>query len=180
MRRTSRFAVLSAVAFAAALGLCGCGADDPEPAPPAVTETQPPATSAPTVAAEPATPVAPLPAPDALTDVLARIADANIPGAEKLDLIENATPADAESMDKFAAALRDGGYAPATFEAKDLQWADGGNGVVQATVTVKSADAQRGEFTFPMEFRFADDHWQLTRATTDALLFLGPDATPTP
>lgn len=179
MRRTTRFAVLSAVAFAAALGLCGCGTDEHpaanEPPPP------PPATTSPTLQPpDPASTLAPLPPPEALTDVLARIADANIPGPEKLDLIENATPADGESMDKFATALRDGGYAPATFEARDLTWADGAKGVVQAIVTVTTANPQAGEFTFPMQFRFADDHWQLTRSTTDQLLQLGPVATPTP
>lgn len=181
MRRTTRFAVLSAVAFAAALGLCGCGADEPQGQPPAATETPPPVTTPPPPQApDQATPVAPLPPPEALTDVLSRIADANIPGAQKLDLIEDATPADGESMDKFAIALRDGGYAPATFEARDLTWADGAKGVVQATVTVKTANPQAGEFTFPMQFRFADNHWQLTRSTTDALLQLGPVPTPTP
>ena len=170
-------AVLSAVAFAAALALCGCGADDPEAPPPAASEAQPPVVTAPTVEAPSA--IAPLPPPEALTDVLARVADANVPGADKLDLIENATPADGAAMDKFAAALRDSGYAPATFEAKDLTWADGATGVVQAIVTIKSADPQAGDFTFPMQFRFADNHWQLTRATTDALLQTGPAPTPT-
>lgn len=66
-------------------------------------------------AAQPPSTIAPLPPPNALTDVLARMADANIPGADKLDLVENATPADGAAMDKFATALRDGGYAPATF-----------------------------------------------------------------
>ncbi|GAT09244.1 hypothetical protein H7I77_17430 [Mycolicibacterium novocastrense] len=180
MRRTKRFAVLSAVALAAALGLCGCGADEPQtPPPPAATEPPPIATSPPTVP-DPGSTSAPLPPPEALTDVLARIADANIPGAEKLHLIEDATAADGESMDKFAVALRDGGYAPATFEARDLTWSDGANGVVQATVTVRTANPEAGEFTFPMEFRLAGNQWQLTRSTTDALLQLGPAPTPTP
>lgn len=180
MHRTIRFAVLSAVAFAAALGLSGCGEDEPAARPPASTEVQPPPVTSPTVAqTDPGATVAPLPPPEALTDVLARIADANIPGADKLDLIENAAPADGAAMDKFAAALRDGGYAPATFEAKDLTWSDGAKGVVRAIVTIASPDPQAGDFTFPMEFRFADNHWQLTRGTTDALLHIGPDPTPT-
>ncbi|OBF94772.1 hypothetical protein A5790_08770 [Mycobacterium sp. 852002-51152_SCH6134967] len=179
MRRTNRFAVLSAVALAAALGLCGCGADEPATESPAAT--QPPAATSPTVQPpDPGATSAPLPPPEALTDVLARIADANVPGAEKLHLIEDATAADGESMDKFAVALRDGGYAPATFEAKDLTWSDGADGVVQAIVTVRTANPTAGEFTFPMQFRFADNHWQLTRSTTDALLQLGPAPTPTP
>ncbi|KUH99931.1 hypothetical protein [Mycobacterium sp. IS-3022] len=177
MHRTTRAAVLSAVAIATALGLCACGADEPptEPAPvgPPTTEASPAAT------AQPPSTIAPLPPPNALTDVLARLADANIPGPDKLDLVENATPADAAAMDKFATALRDGGYAPATFEAKDLSWADGAD-VVLATITVKATDPQAGDFTFPMEFRFADNHWQLTRATADALLHLGENPAPTP
>ncbi|BBY42223.1 hypothetical protein [Mycolicibacterium celeriflavum] len=178
MHRTTRAAALSAVAIATALGLCACGAEEPgsQPAP-----VVPPATeSSPVPAAQPPSTIAPLPPPNALTDVLARMADANIPGADKLDLVENATPADGAAMDKFATALRDGGYAPATFEAKDLAWADGANGVVLATVTAKAADPQAGDFTFPMEFRFADNHWQLTRGTADALLPLGENPAPTP
>lgn len=163
---------------ATALWLCACVADEPraQPAPvaPPVTE----ASTAP--AAQPPLAIAPLPPPTALTDVLARLADANFPGADKLGLVENATPADGAAMDKLAAALRDGGYAPAMFEAKDLAWADGAKGVVLATVTVKAADPQAGNFTYPMEFRFADDHWQLTRATSDALLHLGENPAPTP
>ncbi|KUI37859.1 hypothetical protein AU197_08935 [Mycobacterium sp. IS-1590] len=180
MRRTTRFAVLSAVAFAAALGLCGCGADEPQTPPPAATEPPPVATSPTVPAPDPGSTSAPLPPPEALTDVLARIADANVPGAEKLYLIEDATAADGESMDKFATALRDGGYAPATFEARDLTWSDGANGVVQATITVRTANPAAGEFTFPMQFRLADNQWQLTRSTTDALLQFGPAPTPTP
>nr|WP_090338734.1 hypothetical protein [Mycolicibacterium malmesburyense]CRL66716.1 LppK protein [Mycolicibacterium malmesburyense] len=180
MHRTNRFAVLSAVALAAALGLCGCGADEPTAQPPAATEAPPPATTTPPAPPPDPSTLAPLPPPEALADVLARIADPNIPGAEKLDLIEDGTPADAESMDKFATALRDGGYAPATFEARDLSWADGAKGVVQAVVTARTPNPQAGEFTFPMLFRFTDNHWQLTRSTTDALLQLGPAPTPTP
>ncbi|KUI23516.1 hypothetical protein AU193_00465 [Mycobacterium sp. GA-1285] len=171
---------MSAVAFAAALGLCGCGADEPQPQPPAAAESSPPSAAPPPTVPDPGSTVAPLPPPEALTDVLARIADPNIPPADKLQLIEDATAADGESMDKFAIALRDGGYAPVTFEARDLTWADGANGVVQAIVTVRSANPAAGEFTFPMEFRFADNRWQLTRSTTDALLQLGPVPTPTP
>ncbi|MEO3759175.1 hypothetical protein ABGB19_12915 [Mycobacterium sp. B14F4] len=125
---------------------------------------------------------APLPPPNALTDVMARLADPDIPGAEKLDTIEMATPADAAAMDKFGQALRDGGLTPTTFEATDLTWAEGRQGNVLALVTIKTANPDAGDFTFPMEFHFADNHWQLTRKTADALLQLGdvPAPTPTP
>ncbi|SEH76098.1 hypothetical protein SAMN04489835_3770 [Mycolicibacterium rutilum] len=178
-RTTTRAAVLSAVAIAAALGLCACG-DDPAAAPPAAPATPAPITKPPTVEpSEPSAAVAPLPPPSALTDVLARLADGAIPGGDKLDVIENATPADGASMDRFTTALRDGGYAPVTFEANDLTWADGQKGVVLAVVTIRTANPQAGDFTFPMEFRFADDHWQLSRRTADSLLQMG-EPTPTP
>jgi hypothetical protein len=126
--------------------------------------------------------MAPLPPPTALTDVTVRLTDAHIPGAEKLDVIEMGTPDDAAAMDKFGQALRDGGYTPMTFEAADLRWAEGTKGNVLALVTIRTANAEAGDFRFPMEFRFADNHWQLTRATADALLQLGeaPPPTPTP
>lgn len=175
MQRTITVAVLGAVVIATALGLTGCGADEPPANPPSSSlraAAEPPTAEPPTIA--------PLPPPNALTDVMARLADANVPGAEKLGLVENATPADVAAMDKFATALRDGGYAPLTFEARDLRWADGEKGVVLATVNVKTANPASGDFTFPMEFRFADDHWQLTRDTSDALLQIGANPTPTP
>ena len=180
MRRTTRLAVLSAVAIAAAFGLSGCG-DDPSRVP---TDSEAaPITPPPTVVQPgPALPTAPLPAPSALTDVMARIADPAIPGADKLDAIELATPEDAVAMDKFGQALRDGGLTPPTFEATDLTWAEGRQGNVLATVTIGTANPDAGEFRFPMEFHFADDRWQLTRETADALLQLGdvPPPTPTP
>lgn len=124
----------------------------------------------------------PLPAPAALTDVMARIADPNIPGVEKLDTIEMATPEDAVAMDRFGQALRDSGMTPTTFEARDLTWADGRLGNVLAVITIMTADADAdvGAFTFPMEFHFADGHWQLTRETADALLQFGDAPAPTP
>jgi hypothetical protein len=179
VHRTTRAAVLGAVAFAAALGLGGCGEEPPRP--PSSIETLPPITKPPTVAeSQVSATMAPLPPPNALTDVLARVSDANIPGAEKLDAIESATPADGAAMDKFGQALRDGGYAPATFEAKDLRWTDGKQVNVLAVVTIKTANPAAGDFTFPMEFRFADNHWQLTRRTADALLHLGQEPVPPP
>ncbi|HEX2213289.1 MAG TPA: hypothetical protein VHH12_07540 [Mycobacterium sp.] len=182
MHRTLRAIASGAVAIAAALGLGACG-DEPAAKPPASIETLPPITRPPSVPeSQVSAAVAPLPPPAALTDVMARLADPNIPGAEKLDAVEMATPDDAAAMDKFGQALRDGGYAPTTFEARDLRWTEGQRGNVLALVTIKTANPQAGDFTFPMEFRYADDHWQLTRRTADALLQLGevPSPTPTP
>lgn len=180
MQRTTRATVLGAVAIAAAFGLSGCGDDEQARVPPPV-ETLAPITKPPTVAAPPES-TAPLPPPSALTDVMARIADPDIPGADKLDTIEMATPADAAAMDKFGQALRDGGLTPTTFEATDLTWAESEQGNVLALVTITTPNPEAGEFRFPMEFHFADNHWQLTRETADALLQLGdvPSPTPTP
>lgn len=150
--------------------------------PPLVTSA--PITKPPTVAPPPGS-TAPLPAPAALTDVMARIANPDIPGIEKLDTIEMATAEDAVAMDKLGQALRDGGLTPTTFEARDLAWADGHQGGRQgnvlALITIRpAANADAGEFTFPMGFRFADNRWKLTRDTADALLQLGDVAPPTP
>ena len=182
MLRTARATVLGAVAIAAALGLSGCGDDEPAATPPPL-ETLAPITRPPTVPPERASEtMAPLPPPDALTDVMARLADPDIPGAEKLDTIELATPDDAAALDKFGQALRDGGLTPTTFEATDLTWAEGRQGNVLALVTIKTANPEAGDFTFPMEFHFDEGRWQLTRQTADALLQLGdaPPPTPTP
>lgn len=179
MHRTIRATVLGAVAIAAALGLGACGDNAAPPAPSSAAPA--PITKPPTVAQPPTAPtMAPLPPPSALTDVLARITDASIPGDQKLDAIEAATPADAAAMDKLGQALRDGGYQPAIFEAKDLRWSEDQTGNVLAVVTIKTANEQAGDFTFPMEFRFANNHWQLARRTADAMLQLGQAPPPTP
>jgi hypothetical protein len=184
VHRTPRAAILSAVAIATALGLCACGDDTPSGSPPSaatLASTPPPITAPPTLPpSETAAPVAPLPPPEALTDVLARLADADVPGAEKLDIIEDSTPSDAASMDKFVTALRDGHYAPLTFEARDLTWVDGRQDAVLAMVTIKTSNPQAGDFTFPMEFRLDDGRWQLSRRTSDSLLQIGETPTPTP
>jgi hypothetical protein len=148
-------------------------------------QTLPPITKPPTIPPEvQGAMVAPLPPPQALTDVMARVGDPNVPGAEKVDLVEFGTPEDAAAMDKFTKALADGGFQPVIFEATDLRWADGAPGKVLALVTIKSAGAQAKDFQFPMEFNSVDDKWQLARRTADALLHLGEvapkPASPTP
>jgi hypothetical protein len=57
-----------------------------------------------------------------------------------------------------------------TFEARDLRWAQGTTGRVSALVTLKTENPQAGDFTYPMEFTFTDNSWQLARRTADELL----------
>lgn len=172
MRRTSA-AVLSATTFVVALGLSGCGEEPIPPAP----ETS---VSAPVVGTQ-ASPQAPLPAPDALTGVLTRLADPAVPGDQKVALVQYATPEDGAALDRFARATVDGGLAPLTFQATDLSWSPTDYGDVVATVTVSSANPAPGArpFTFPMQFTLDEGAWQLTRVTADQLLELGPVPTGT-
>ena len=51
---------------------------------------------------------------------MGRLADPNIPGTDKVGLVQYGTPADAAALDRFGKALHDSGYAPLTFEATDL------------------------------------------------------------
>jgi hypothetical protein len=122
-----------------------------------------------------------LPSPTALTDVMGRLADPAIPGADKVGLVQHGTPADAAALDRLAKALRDSGYAPLTFEAGDLVWAQDHPGNVSATITIKPADPDAGkDLRFPMEFSPQGDSWQLTRQTADLLLQVGQQPTTTP
>jgi hypothetical protein len=114
---------------------------------------------------------------------MSRLADPNVPGTEKVGLVENGTPADAAALDRFAKALHDSGYAPVTFDARDLMWSQDQAGNVTANITMKPggpAAAAGKDSTFPMEFTPQQDSWQLTRQTADLLLQVGPTATPTP
>ncbi|MGN7779947.1 hypothetical protein ACTJJE_10560 [Mycolicibacterium sp. 22603] len=180
---------LSAVTSVAALLLSGCatepgtGPDAPSPAPGLGTTSSTPLPP----------PAAALPAPEALTAVLGKLADPSIPGAQKVPLVQFSTPEDAAALDRFAKATVDAGLAPLTFQATDLTWADGAGagsgdaGDVVATVTVAPADPIPGAapFTFPMQFTLHDGAWQLTRDTADELLELQaqnplPPAPPAP
>lgn len=171
-----RIAVLSAATIVAALGLSGCMSDD-GPAATAPVETTAALTPAP---APPAS--KPLPAPDALTGVLYRLADVNVAGADKIGLVEQATAADAEALDKFGQALADNGFIPLNFEATDLAWSPTEPGNVVATVVVRTeGGSPDGAFRFPMEFTPHGTDWQLTRHTADLLLEMGAAApAPTP
>lgn len=132
-----------------------------------------------------APPTAPVPPPDALTDVLYRLADPSVPGTDKLILIEGATPDSAPALDKFANALLDGGYAPMTFTARDIAWSDRRAGDVVATVDVTTPNPGTSGFTFPMEFKPHQGGWQLSQQTADMLLAFStsqpaPAPAPTP
>ncbi|BCO35662.1 hypothetical protein BMW24_019230 [Mycobacterium heckeshornense] len=168
--------VLSAATVVAALGLSGCahGERGSAPSSPAARSSQP--------AAPPATPaqVAPLPPPEALTDVLYRLADPAVPGDQKLSLVESATPDNAAALDRFPTALIDGGYAPVTFNATDISWSDKHPADVVATVNVTSPKRDTAGFSFPMEFKPYQGGWQLSQQTAAMLLGLGnsPPATP--
>jgi hypothetical protein len=160
----------------AALGLSGCGGETSSaPSPTPFALSKPPTAPPPTATG------APLPPSTALTDVMSRLADPNVPGTDKVGLVENGTPADAAALDRFAKALHDSGYAPVTFDARDLKWSPDKAGDVIANITIDASGPQAGnDSTFPMEFAPQQDSWQLTRQTADLLLQMGPTATPTP
>lgn len=164
MRRNIRV-TLGAATIVAALGLSGCSH-------PEFKRSSPPAPSLPPVTSSPleAAPITPLPAPEALIDVLSRLADPAVPGTNKVQLIEGATPENAAALDRFTTALRDGSYLPMTFAANDIAWSDNKPSDVMATVVVTTAHPDNREFTFPMEFVSFKGGWQLSRQTAEMLL----------
>ncbi|WP_267295438.1 hypothetical protein [Mycobacterium hackensackense] len=167
--------MLSAAISMAALGLSGCSADPVPPAPTATVSS---------VAAPPGE--AALPAPEALTDVLSRLADTSVPGEQKVALVQYATPDDAAALDNFGRALSDNRLLPLTFTATDLAWAPDAPGDVVATMTVSSAaspNPQPRPFVYPMRFTPTPNGWQMSRDTANQLLEMGtktPLPTPTP
>lgn len=160
--------VLSTATVLAAVGLAACSSNHRASESPTVTSL-PPATSPPVAA--PVT--APLPPPEALTDVLTRLADPNVPADAKVSLVEGATPESAATLDKFTNALRDNGYLPMTFTANDIAWSDKNPSNVQANIGVHTSQANNANFTFPMEFAPFQGGWQLSRRTAEMLLALG-------
>lgn len=118
----------------------------------------------------PAAPSA-LPAPEALTDVVYRLADPAVAGADKLGLVEGATAADSNTLNGFAAALRDGGFSPVTVTATDIRWSEATPGDVLATIAIAGPQPDRGaDFRFPLEFSPHNGGWQLTQDTAELLL----------
>jgi hypothetical protein len=162
---------LVAFAFSGVVTLSACDS----PPPPAAPES-----TAPTSAIASTAPIgSPLPSPEALIDVLNRLSDPGVPGADKIDLVELATADDAAALDKFSKALADNGALPLAFEATDLKWSETEAGNVVATVSVTTASKPPGKFSFPMEFTPVHDKWELTRKTADLLLDFGQAQTST-
>ncbi|GFG54988.1 hypothetical protein MAGR_64290 [Mycolicibacterium agri] len=149
--------------------LSACTTDAPPAAEPATTPVVAPPAPAPVAA--------PLPPAQALIDVLARLSDPAVAGADKVGLVELATADDAAALDKFGKALADNGALPLSFEATDLKWSEADPGNVVAAVDVTTANDPPGKFSFPMEFTPVRDGWQLTRKTADLLLQFGDSAT---
>ncbi len=105
--------------------------------------------------------------------MLNRLADPDVPGINKVNLIEGATPESAATLDKFINALRDNGYLPMSFVANNIAWSDKNPSDAAATIGVNTARGNSGKFTFPMEFAPFQGGWQLSRRTGDMLLALG-------
>jgi hypothetical protein len=169
---------LCAAATAVVFGLAGCSSDKPTTATSGSSDTSLQSTAL-------AAPTTPLPPPDALTDVLTRLTDPNVPGANKVSLIEGATSDSADTIDRFTTALRDNGYMPMTFTATNLAWSDKNPADVMAAISVNNTRGNNGIFNFPMEFAPSQGGWQLARRTADMLLALGnsssiPPAAPSP
>src|ERR1700722_4956174 len=154
-------AILSTAAIAALLGLPGCSSDQDDASP----ETSRPPTSLSSTAAPQ---VAPLPPPDA------------VPGPQKLNLVEGATPENAGVLDQFSNALLNGGFTPVKFDVRDVGWSDRDPADVMANVGVSSSTPKGPRFSFPMEFRPFHGGWQLSARTADALLAFRTDSAPSP
>ncbi|MCW2651492.1 MAG: hypothetical protein QOE41_4788 [Mycobacterium sp.] len=168
-------ALVAAALFVFVPGLTACGGKSH----PAASESVLPNTTAgPAAAPEP---VAPPPPPEVLTDVLYKLADTSVPGAQKVNLIEGATVDNAAQIDKFGKALQDNQYTPLGFTAENIAWSDTTAGNVTADVAVHSENPSLGGgFTFPMEFRPFEGGWQLARTTADILLTLGQNQAAAP
>jgi hypothetical protein len=162
-------AVLSAATIVAALGLSGCSSDEHG----ASTESAAPPTSAPATST-PTAQVAPLPPPDDLAKVLYRLADPAVPGSQKLNLVEGATPDSAPVFDQFANALLDGGFAPMKVDVRDVAWSDRDPADVVANVNISSPNPRGPKFAFPMEFTPTQGGWQLSARTADVLFAYSP------
>jgi hypothetical protein len=162
---------LSAVTLVAAFGLSGCGDDG--------RSAQPEGAGPRTTVAEVAPPVAPLPAPEVLADVLYRLADPSVPVERKVGLLQYGTVEDEPALQNFGEALAANGFAPLTVTVTDLAWA-GQPGNVVANVTLGSTAPGAIPFTYPMQFSPLRNTWQLTRRSADQLLPLVSAAGPKP
>lgn len=170
---------LGAATIVAAFGLSACNQPAAPVESPSVETSPAPSVGMPAPAA-PAPGGPPLPPDAALIDIMARLSDPAIPGDQKVDLIEGATVDEAADLDRFGVALRDNRSLPLSFEARDLAWSQADPGNVVATVVIRTANPQDGEFTYPMEFVRVDGSWQLTRRTAETMLQLDDGETPAP
>ena len=168
-------AVLTTAAIAAVLGLPGCSSDKDDPSP----GTSAPSKSA-SLSSAAVPQAAPLPPPDALAGVLYRLADAAVPGPQKLNLVEGAIPENAGVFDQFSNALLNGGFTPVKFEVRDVGWSDRDPADAVANVDVSSSNPKGPRFSFPMEFKRIQGGWQLSARTADVLLAFRTDSAPAP
>ncbi|WP_081343679.1 MULTISPECIES: hypothetical protein [Mycobacteroides] len=163
MARHLQLAVVAA--GAAVLALTACSSSNDKAAPASASATQPASS-----AAAAAVPNHPLPDPAVLTDVLNRLADPNLPGAEKITAVQGATP---EQLDKFTKAIGDAGFSPLSFTVKDPKWSTETQGDVEAVVTINSPSPKMGGFAVPMSFSPEGESWKLSKRTSDLLLKTG-------
>jgi hypothetical protein len=105
-----------------------------------------------------------------LATVLYRLADPALPGTQKLNLVEGATPENAGVLDQFAGALVNGGYAPVKVDVRDIGWSDRDPADVVADANVSSSNPRGPKFSFPMEFKPYQGGWQLSARTAEVLL----------
>lgn len=162
MARHLQLAVVAA--GAAVLALTACSSSNDKAAPASASATQPASS-----AAAAAVPNHPLPDPAVLT-VLNRLADPNLPGAEKITAVQGATP---EQLDKFTKAIGDAGFSPLSFTVKDPKWSTETQGDVEAVVTINSPSPKMGGFAVPMSFSPEGEGWKLSKRTSDLLLKTG-------
>jgi hypothetical protein len=178
LRRRAVVAAVATAVLACVPALAACARDSH----PAASESSSASATSSSVPGAPP-PGTALPAAETLTDVLYRLADASVPGDQKVPLVEGATNDDAAKLDKFGKALADSGYTPLDFRVENIAWASSPPGNVTADVTVHSQNpAMTNGFTFPMEFKPAPGGaWQLSKTTADILLTFNENpATPTP
>jgi hypothetical protein len=169
-RRSALVALIAAALLVAGPLLSGCGGK-----PGNAGGSTPVSASARPAAGSPAA----LPEPEALTDLLYKLADTSVPGARKVSLVEGATADEAAQIDRFCTALAASGYPPLEFDATDIAWSETVPGDVAARITVRSQNPVLATgFSFPMEFRPYLGTWQLSRRTAQMLLALGTSPPP--
>ena len=127
-------------------GFRGAPSDEQDASP---QTTPPPPSSSASLSPTASPQAAPLPPPDALAGVLYRLADPAVPGLQKLNLVEGATPESGAVFDEFANALVNGGYAPVKFDVRDVGWSDRDPADVVANVDVGSRTPHGPRFALP-------------------------------